>query len=47
MFEARIGCLPVVEGQRLIGIVTERDVLKALAATLPSVRGIDPDNFLW
>jgi acetoin utilization protein AcuB len=47
MFEARIGCLPVVEGQRLIGIVTERDVLKVLAATLPSVRGIDPDNFLW
>jgi acetoin utilization protein AcuB len=47
MFEARIGCLPVVEGGRLIGIVTERDVLKALAATLPAVRGIDPDNFLW
>ncbi len=47
MFEARIGCLPVVEGKRLVGIVTERDVLKALAATLPAVRGIDPDNFLW
>jgi CBS domain-containing protein len=40
-----IGCLAVVEGQRLIGIVTERDVLKVLAATLPAVRGIDPDNF--
>lgn len=47
MFEGRIGCLPVVEDRRLVGIVTERDVLKALAATLPAVRGIDPDNFLW
>ena len=47
MFEARFGSLPVVDGGKLVGIVTERDVLKALAATLPSVRGIDPDTFLW
>jgi CBS domain-containing protein len=47
MYEGRIGCLPVVERKRLVGMVTERDVLKALAATLPAVRGIDPDNYLW
>jgi acetoin utilization protein AcuB len=47
MFEARIGSLAVMERGRLVGIVTERDVLKALAATLPAVRGLDPDTFLW
>jgi CBS domain-containing protein len=47
MFEGRFGCLPVIEAGRLVGIVTERDVLKALAATLPAVRGMDPDNYLW
>ena len=41
MFDRRLGCLPVVEQGRLVGIVTERDVLKALAATLPTVRGVD------
>ena len=47
MATARIGCLPVVEGDRLIGIVTEHDALKALAAALPSVRGEDPDSYFW
>jgi acetoin utilization protein AcuB len=47
MFEGRFGCLPVVADGKLLGIVTERDLLKALAATLPSVRGIDPDTYLW
>jgi acetoin utilization protein AcuB len=47
MADARIGSLPVVDGDRLVGIVTERDVLKALAATLPAVRGADPDTYLW
>jgi acetoin utilization protein AcuB len=47
MLEARVGCLPVVEHGGLVGIVTERDVLRALAGTLPSVRGIDPDTYLW
>jgi CBS domain-containing protein len=32
---------------KLVGIVTERDVLKALARTLVPVRGIDPDTYLW
>ncbi|HXD98374.1 MAG TPA: CBS domain-containing protein [Candidatus Acidoferrum sp.] len=47
MANVRIGSLPVVEGTRLVGIVTEHDVLKALAATLPCVKGADPDTYLW
>ena len=47
MFEGRFGGLPVMDGGKLVGIVTERDVLKALAQTLPAVRGIDPDTYLW
>jgi len=47
MANLRIGSLPVVEGARLIGIVTEHDVLKALAATLPCIKGADPDTYLW
>jgi acetoin utilization protein AcuB len=46
MASLRIGSLPVVENTRLVGIVTEHDVLKALAATLPSIRGADPDSYL-
>lgn len=30
MFQRRIGSLPVVENGRLVGILTERDVLAAL-----------------
>jgi len=30
MFESRIGSLPIVEQGHLVGILTERDVLKAL-----------------
>jgi acetoin utilization protein AcuB len=47
MLTAEVGCLAVVEGARLVGIVTERDALKALAATLPSIRGADPDTYFW
>ena len=47
MADARVGSLPVVEGQRLVGILTEHDVLKALAATLPAVKGADPDEYFW
>jgi CBS domain-containing protein len=46
MADTRVGSLPVVEGQRLVGILTERDVLRALGTTLPSVRGTDPDAYL-
>jgi CBS domain-containing protein len=47
MFEGRFGSLPVVEGGVLVGIVTERDVLKALAVLLPAIRGSDPDTYFW
>lgn len=47
MADARIGCLPVVDGERLVGIVTERDVLRAVAATLVSLKGADPDAYFW
>lgn len=47
MVEGRFSGLPVVEEGRLVGIVTERDALRALAQTLPAVKGIDPDTFLW
>jgi acetoin utilization protein AcuB len=30
MFESRVGSLPVIEGGRLVGLLTEQDVLKAL-----------------
>lgn len=47
MADRRVGSLPVIDHGRLVGIVTERDVLKALAATLPSIRGDDPDSYFW
>src|SRR5262245_3259246 len=46
MADARIGSLPVVERERLVGILTERDLLNTLAATLPSLKG-DPDDYFW
>ncbi len=30
MFESRVGSLPVLEGGRVVGLLTEQDVLKAL-----------------
>lgn len=47
MSEGRFGSLPVVEGGRLVGIVTERDVLRALARSLEAVRGVDADTMFW
>lgn len=31
MIERRIGCLPVVEGEKLVGIVTETDLVRLVA----------------
>jgi acetoin utilization protein AcuB len=42
MFERRVGSLPVVEEGRLVGILTERDVLKALMMDRP-LHEFDPD----
>jgi acetoin utilization protein AcuB len=47
MFERRIGSLPVCENGKLVGIVTERDIFKALMMTIKPVRGADPDNYFW
>jgi CBS domain-containing protein len=47
MFERRIGSLPVRESGKLIGIVTERDIFKALMMSIQPVRGADPDTFFW
>jgi CBS domain-containing protein len=46
MLDGRFGCLPVVENGRLVGILTEHDVLRALAERLPAIRG-DPDDYFW
>lgn len=34
MVEMKIGCLPVLEGERPVGIITENDLLKALVDLL-------------
>ena len=47
MFECRVGSLPVRENGKLVGIVTERDIFKALMMAIPAVRGADPDTFFW
>jgi CBS domain-containing protein len=31
MVEKRIGCLPIVDGEKLVGLVTETDLLRELA----------------
>ncbi len=36
MAEKKIGCLPVVEGERLVGILTETDVLRWVAGVVPA-----------
>lgn len=46
MFERRVGSLPVVRDGKLVGILTERDLLKALAKGSPAVH-YDPEGFLW
>ena len=46
MLDGRFGCLPVIENGRLVGILTEHDVLRVLAERLPSIRG-DADDYFW
>lgn len=46
MFERRIGSLPVVADGVLVGILTERDLLVALAKEFPDT-GVDQQGFLW
>lgn len=37
MLENKYGCLPVVEGMRLVGILTEADFVRCLAGMIPGV----------
>jgi acetoin utilization protein AcuB len=46
MFERRIGSLPVVEDGRLVGILTERDLLKLLMRESPD-REAELAGYLW
>jgi acetoin utilization protein AcuB len=45
MFEQRLGCLPVVKNGKLMGIVTEMDLLRSLRAEHESL--VEPDSRLW
>jgi CBS domain-containing protein len=38
MLEKRVGSLPVIESGKLVGIVTDRDAVKALAAHVPALK---------
>jgi acetoin utilization protein AcuB len=46
MFEQRVGSLPVIEDGKLVGVLTERDVLRALMID-PSLREFDPEAVPW
>jgi len=46
MSERRVGSLPVVDGGRLVGLVTEHDVLSALTVQ-GRIAEFDLDGFLW
>jgi acetoin utilization protein AcuB len=46
MFERRIGSLPVVESGQIVGILTERDLLKLLMRESPKLEA-DLAGFLW
>jgi CBS domain-containing membrane protein len=46
MLDHRIGCLPVTEGRRLVGILTEADLVEAAAILLPRLNRPDPRPLL-
>lgn len=45
MLESRIGSLPVLENGKLVGIVTDRDAVKALATQMPALKRMP--ELLW
>jgi CBS domain-containing membrane protein len=46
MLDRKIGCLPVTEGRRLVGILTEADLIEAAAILLPLLTRPDPSLLL-
>jgi CBS domain-containing protein len=46
MTERRVGSLPVLEAGRLVGVLTEADVLRAVASG-SRLAEFDPTGFLW
>jgi len=46
MLDHQIGCLPVTEGRRLVGIITEADLVEAAAILLPLLDRPDPKPLL-
>jgi acetoin utilization protein AcuB len=46
IYERRVGSLPVVERGRLVGILTEQDLLRALIGEFPD-RAAEIEPFLW
>jgi CBS domain-containing protein len=45
MFQRRIGSLPVVDGDRLVGMLTDRDIVRAFR----KAQGLEDlaDRLLW
>lgn len=39
MLEAEVGCLPVVEGEKVVGIITEADLMRFLVQVLEKLEG--------
>ena len=46
LFFGRFGSLPVVDGTKLVGLLTERDLLRALSILMPDPP-VDVEGFLW
>lgn len=46
LFFGRFGSLPVVDGTKLVGILTERDLVRTVSLLMPDPP-VDVEGFLW
>lgn len=46
LFFGRFGSLPVLDGTKLVGVLTERDLLRAVSLLMPEAP-VDVEGFLW